>query len=118
MRDRPFRSRYRAGAGGRAFLRRTRDPFWSQAAKAQAKDPRADQETAARGLLHNLPLGGRFDAHAVERILERNYPLLDDAPLTPTNAKYSEKIRPCEWQLNLLLYTCTTGSGNALIYSK
>ncbi len=25
----------------------------------------------------------RFDAHAVERILERNYPLLDDAPLTP-----------------------------------
>ena len=25
----------------------------------------------------------RFDAHAVERILERDYPLLDDAPLAP-----------------------------------
>ncbi len=25
----------------------------------------------------------RFDAHAVERILERHYPLLDDAPLVP-----------------------------------
>ena len=25
----------------------------------------------------------RFDAHAVARILERNYPLLDDAPLAP-----------------------------------
>jgi hypothetical protein len=25
----------------------------------------------------------RFDAHAVERILERDYPALDDAPLAP-----------------------------------
>ncbi|KKK88991.1 hypothetical protein LCGC14_2737610, partial [marine sediment metagenome] len=25
----------------------------------------------------------RFDARAVERILERNYPLLDDAPIAP-----------------------------------